>query len=157
MLISLADWKFFVDENATRDYTVQCSEDHCTCPYCQNFYENVDRAHPKLRPVLDHFGIFINGPSELMPLEPNVIMACYRVIGKIIQAGESCLHVEGVPLSPEPADRDTFYIWIGELTLPWTQATAMSEVISPANEPDFMQRMYDRWLKTREHSQCTDS
>ena len=59
MVISLADWQFSVDVDATMDYTHKCSLDHCTCPYCQNFYENMDRAEPMLRPVLTKFGIYL--------------------------------------------------------------------------------------------------
>ena len=75
MVITLADWQFCVDVQATLNYTNQCSLDHCTCPYCQNFYENMDRAEPALRPVLSKFGIFLNGPCEVMPLEHDLILA----------------------------------------------------------------------------------
>lgn len=149
MIITLADWQFQVDVDATMEYTWKCSLDHCTCAYCQNFYENVDRAHPMLRPVLSRFGVYLNGPCEVMPFEPTLVMTCYRVTGRILAKGVSRLHVDGVPLLPEEADEQTFFLWIGEMDLPWTQAEDMDEVVSPANQPDFMDRMMKRWLQTR--------
>lgn len=150
MVISLADWQFRVDVDATMDYTHKCSLDHCTCAYCQNFYENIDRAQPKLRPVLSKFGICLNGPCEVMPFEPTLVAACYRVTGEIIRRGESYLYVEDLPLRPEPADEKTFFIWIGPAELPWTQDEDMDEALSPANQPEFMDRMMERILKWAE-------
>lgn len=147
MVISLADWQFSVDVDATMDYTHKCSLDHCTCPYCQNFYENMDRAEPMLRPVLTKFGIYLNGPCEVMPFEPTLVAACYRVTGRIINRGESSLHINAVQLRPEEADHTTFFLWIGPVELPWTQEEDMDEVLSPANQPEFMDRMMLRWLK----------
>lgn len=147
MIISLGDWRFRVDPNATGVSTTRCSLDHCTCPYCQNFYENMDRVSPTLRPVLSKFGIYLNGPCEIMPFEPTLVAACYRVTGQILSRGEAFLHVDDVPLRPEEADEDTFFLWIGPVELPWTQPEAMEEVISPANQPEFLDRMMLRWLQ----------
>lgn len=147
MVIRLSDWKFLVDVEETVQYTHNCSLDHCTCPYCQNFYENMDRAEPSLRPVLSKFGIFLNGPCEVMPFEPTLVAACYRVTGQILSRGESSLHINGVQLRPEEADDTTFFLWIGPIELPWTQEEDMDEVISPANQPEFMDRMMARWLQ----------
>ncbi len=147
MVITLADWQFRVDISSTRTYTTTCALDHCTCPYCQNFYENVDRADPDLRPVLDKFGIFLNGPCEVMPFEPTLVAACYRITGRIEKQGESFLHVNDIPLRPEAADDKTFFLWIGPVELPWTQSEDMDEVLSPANQPEFMDRMMRRILQ----------
>ena len=147
MIISLGDWRFRVDADATGEYTTRCSLDHCTCPYCQNFYENMDRVSPTLRPVLSKFGIYLNGPCEVMPFEPTLVAACYRVTGQILSRGEAFLHVDDVPLRPEEADEDTFFLWIGPVELPWTQPEAMEDVISPANQPEFLDRMMLRWLQ----------
>ena len=150
MVIRLADWQFQVDVQETERYTTQCSLDHCTCPYCQNYYETVDRAHPNLRPVLSRFGIYLNGPCEVMPFEPTLVAACYRVAGQIISRGESYLYVDQVPLRPEEADERTFFLWIGPMELPWEQAVDEDEVLSPANQPEFMDRMMARLLKWAE-------
>ncbi len=150
MILTLADWQFQVDWDETQRCTRHCSEDHCTCAYCRNFYENIDLVQPSLRPVLERFGIYLDGPCEVMPFEPTLLMACYRVTGKILRTGESRLHVDGVILRPEPGDEKTFLLWVGELELPWTQYEDMDEVISPANQPEFLDRMYRRWLETRD-------
>lgn len=150
MIIELADWLFSVDYDTTWEYTHKCSLDHCTCAYCKNFYENADRAQPNLRPVLNRFGVFLNGPCEVMPFEPTLVAACYRITGQIEHRGESFLHVEGVPLRPEAADENTFFLWVGPMELPWTQEEDMDEVLSPANQSEFMDRMMARLLKWAE-------
>jgi len=150
MVISLADWQFTVDVDSTFAYTHKCSLDHCTCPYCQNFYDNMDRAEPSLRPVLSKFGIYLNGPCEVMPFEPTLVAACYRITGQILSRGVSELHINGVTLRPEEADENTFFLWVGPVELPWTQEEDMFEVLSPANQPEFMDRMMARLLKWAE-------
>ena len=139
--ISIADWQFRVDREATRDYTLKCSTDHCLCPYCRNYYETVDASNPRLRQVLDGFGIFLDGPCEVMPLEHNVILAAYRVTGTISKAGKMRLYVDGVPLIPEESGNGTFLLWAGPMDLPWEQDITPGDVISPANEPEFLERM----------------
>lgn len=139
--ISIADWQFRVDRGATRDYTMKCSTDHCLCPYCRNYYETVDASHPRLRSVLDGFGIFLDGPCEVMPLEYNLILAAYRVTGIIAQTGNMRLFVDDVPLIPEESGNGTFLLWAGPMELPWMQDVAPEDVISPANEPEFLERM----------------
>ena len=153
MIITLADWQFEVDPALTADYTLKCSLDHCTCAYCRNFYETVDEAHPRLRAVLEKFGIHLNGPCEVMPFEPTLVMACYRVTGQILQMGRTRLHVDEVPLHPSVADEKTFFLWTGEMELPWVQEEDMDEVISPANQPEFLDRMYHQWLSTRDEAE----
>ena len=150
MIINLADWQFEVDPETTAEYTRKCSEDHCTCAYCRNFYETVDSAHPRLRPVLEKFGIYLNGPCEVMPFEPTLVAACYRITGQILSRGVSELHINGVTLRPEEADENTFFLWVGPVELPWTQEEDMFEVLSPANQPEFMDRMMARLLKWAE-------
>ena len=140
-LISIADWQFRVDRDATWDYTLKCSTDHCLCPYCRNFYETVDAANPRLRSVLEGFGIFLDGPCEVMPLEHNWILAAYRVTGNVVQTGKLRLYVDGVPLIPEESEKGTFLLWTGPMELPWVQNTSPEDVISPANEPEFLERM----------------
>lgn len=144
--ISIADWQFRVDRDATRDYTMKCSTDHCLCPYCRNFYETVDSINPRLRRILDGFGIFLDGPCEVMPIEHNVILAAYRVTGTIVRAGKLHLFVDDVPLIPEESENGTFLLWTGPMELPWVQHIAPEDVVSPANEPEFLERMTARVL-----------
>jgi len=91
-------------------------------------------------------GIYLNGPCEVMPFEPTIAAACYRVTGQIAVTGRTSLCVDLVPLRPEPADEATFFLWVGPLELPWTQEEAMEDVISPANQPEFMDRMMEKLL-----------
>lgn len=141
MVITLADWQFSVDREQTLAYTMKCAGDHCLCAYCRNYYANVDAAHPSLRPFLERFGVCIEGPGEVMPVEPTWIVACYRVTGQILHQGTARMHVDGVPIRPEVSDNGTFLFWVGEMELPWTQDEPMEDVISPANDPEFMDRM----------------
>lgn len=150
MILSIADWKFRVDVASTTERTIQNSLDHCLCPYCRNYYETVDITHPRLRQVLGKFGIAMEGPSEIMPLEPDVILACYRVQGAIEQFGETRIYLDEVRIFPEAGDQTSFFLWVGALTLPWVQEEAMEDVISPANEPEFLERMARKWLELTE-------
>ena len=103
MKITLADWVFDVDTAATAAYTLNCSTDHCTCAYCRNFYETMDMAHPTLRPFLERFGILAEGPSEVMPLEPTLVMAAYRVTGRILARGKhECMQTMYLCISKNP-------------------------------------------------------
>lgn len=88
-----------------------------------------------------------------MPLEPTLIAACYRITGEILTTGTAALHVDGVPIRPEPADSSTFFLWIGEMELPWNQEEPMDEVISPANQPEFLERMAQKVLQWYPDSQ----
>ena len=146
MILKLGDWKFRVDAEATAERTRKYSFEHCQCPYCKNFYDTVDGTYPQLRSAMEHFGINLEGPCELMPFEPTLMLACYRVDGQILQWGKSELFVKGIQLLPEAADEDTFLLWVGELELPWVQSEAVEDVVSPANLPEFLERMQEIWL-----------
>ena len=146
MIFEFADWRFRIDVEATRERTTRYSQDHCLCDYCRNFYEAVDAAHPYLRPFLDQFGICLDGPCELMPFEPTLMLACYRLDGQILKWGKEQLMVHGIPIVPEAAEDKTFLFWIGEVEVPWLQEISPSEVVSPANLPEFLDRMRFIWL-----------
>lgn len=146
LILEVGDWHFQVDVKATRERTSKYSFEHCQCGYCKNFYDAVDQAYPQLRQVMEEFGIHLEGPSELMPFEPTLMLACYRVDGKILQWGCSELSVNGVPIVPELGDEETFLLWVGEMELPWLQEEPAEEVVSPANLPEFMGRMQEVWM-----------
>ena len=145
MILKFGDWKFRVDVEATKERTRKYSFEHCQCGYCKNFYEAIDVAYPELRPVMEHFGVNLEGPCELMPFEPTLMLACYRVDGHIEQWGNDQLLASGVPLVPEAGDASTFLLWVGELRIPWLQKESEDEVVSPANLPEFMERMQEIW------------
>lgn len=145
MLLEFGDWCFEVDVEATNARTSRYSFDHCECAYCKNFYEVIDRAYPHLRFALEKFGVNLEGPCELMPFEPTLMLACYRIDGKIEQWGQSELFASGVPMLPEAEDDSTFLLWVGEMTIPWAQEEAAEDVVSPANLPEFLERMQKIW------------
>lgn len=145
--LTIADWTFRVDRNATREHTIMNSTDHCLCPYCRNYYETVDGAQPRLRQVLSLFGIQLEGPSEVMPLQHNVILACYRVMGSIVRKGSLHLYVDDAELFPEAGEDGSFLLWVGAMELPWVQPEPPEEVLSPANEPEFLERMAKKWME----------
>ena len=150
MTITIADWEFSVNAEATLMRTMQYSTDHCTCAYCRNYYETVDQAQPRLRPVLGKFGIAMEGPCELMPLEPTILLSCYRVDGSILRKGQTHIYVDAVRITPEFESDATFLLWVGPMELPWMQDEPMEDVVSPANQPEFLERMAQKWAELNE-------
>ena len=146
MILEIADWRFQVDLEATLEHTTKNASDHCDCAYCRNYYEATDRCFPKLRSFLAEFGVNFDGPSELMPFEPTLMLACYRVHGDILTWGKAALSADGISVTPELADNGTFFLWVGEVLIPWLQEEAMEDVVSPANLPEFLERMQEVWL-----------
>jgi len=146
LILKLGDWKFQVDVEATAERTRRYSFEHCQCGYCKNYYDAIDQACPELRSALEHFGVNLEGPCELMPFEPTLMLACYRIDGQILRWGKSQLFVKGIPLLPEAGDDQTFLLWVGEVRLPWLQTESEEDVVSPANLPEFLERMQQIWL-----------
>lgn len=146
MILNIADWFFDVDIEATIAHTSKNATDHCTCGYCKNYYETVEETYPELVSFMEQFGVYIHGPSELMPFEPTLVLACYRVCGNILQWGSSALSAGSVPVAVEASENGTFLLWVGEMPFPWIQEEDMDEVVSPANLPEFMDRMEEVWL-----------
>ena len=139
MILEYLDWRFEVDIEATRKKTQDNATDHCMCAYCRNFYETVDMAHPGLKEVLDEFGVCLMGPSELLPFEPTLVLACYRVQGRILSWGNATLLGGDVLLQPEAADEHSFYLWAGGMDLPWVQEEAPEEV--PSAEVQYLKEI----------------
>lgn len=151
MIFELGSWRFFIDVEATKERTAGYSYEHCQCLYCKNFYDAVDSAYPLLRPAMENLGVYLEGPCELMPFEPTLMLACYRLDGQILQWGNGPLYAGGVTVVPEYGDEETFLLWVGEMALPWLQEEAEEEVVSPANLPEFLDRMQTIWdLRHRE-------
>lgn len=146
MILSLGDWQFRVDVSATAEHTTKNASDHCLCGYCKNYYDTVSMCYPGLEAFLQTFGVNIGGPSELMPFEPTYLLVCYRVQGEILAWGSELLYADGISIQPEPAGEESFFLWVGELSVPWVQEEDMDEVISPANLPEFLERMEQMWL-----------
>ena len=145
MTFDLADWRVQVDVDATRKHTSKNASDHCDCAYCRNYYKMLPLSYPRLCVALSRLGIDPMGPSELMPFTPNLYLACYRVKGRILRWGRSELAVGDIPIVLETGDIDDFFLWAGEMELPWIQQEPVDEVSSPANLPDFLERMQEIW------------
>ncbi len=152
MLLKIADWEFDIDLEATMAYSAAEAATHCDCAYCRNFYAAVDIACPEARPFLTRFGLDIEAPEELMPFDDGTYDVTYAVCGRILHRG-GALYVSGVPVYP---DTDTnvnvacpspfFVLNIGLLRLPWVLDEPFDEVVSPANTPSFLKKMWNKLL-----------
>lgn len=145
MEIHISDWIFRVDLDATFSHTMNNSLDHCECAYCRNYYECVDMIYPEVRTFLSQFGIVLEGPSELLPFKPTLLLAGYRVHGSVDRWGSLPICVGNLPVAVEVGENGTFLLWVGEFMLPWCQSEAEEDVISPANAPEFLERMEHIW------------
>ena len=146
MVLKVNDWVFDIDIEKTKEHSSFALQSHCICGYCVNYYTCVDNTYPRLRPFLDQFHVEIEGPSEMYPIEPTLCLVAYKVFGKICQVGTGPIMVNGLPVMGEVIDEEKFKLEIGEIPLPWVLDEDMDEVISPANEPEFLERMYRKML-----------
>lgn len=162
MVLKIEDWEFEVDFQTTENHSRQELEDHCTCGYCRNFYAAVDGKYTNLRPFLQQFGLEIEAPDELFPYEPMLYGAEYAVAGSIVHQGKLPISIDGLILSFEVESSinhamqgPVFYISIGIMELPWVLNEPMEEVVSPANEPSFLQKMWKKLLSKTGKSDYT--
>ena len=146
MILQVDDWVFRVDLERTKEHSSFVSSEHCTCGYCENYYRAAGMVYPELKGFLRKFGILIDGPSEMYPIEPTLYLAGYRVFGEIVTYGIAPMMVDGVPVLAQPVDEAHFMLEIGEMPLPWVLTEDPNEVISPANEPEFLEKMYRKLL-----------
>ena len=142
MKLTVNDWEFDIDLEATKEHSSFASQDHCSCPYCENYYRTVKASYPMLSSFLKRFGLDIDGPVEMYPFEATLYLSGYRVWGRILQVGLSPMMVDGVPISAQPRENGFFLLEVGEMELPWVMVEDPDEVISPANEPEFLEKMY---------------
>ena len=161
MILEINGWKFDIDLEETMSYAEKVLADHCQCGYCRNFYMAVDSAYPALRPFLAKFGMHVETPEELMPFEPTVSTVSYCISGQIIQRSSYPLEGGGTVFSVDTQEEmpfDTqckspyFVITSGFLELPWLLDEDMDEIISTANEPEFLEKMWNRLLDQNEDS-----
>jgi hypothetical protein len=108
-----------------------------------NYYTAVNDSIPELRPFLAEFGLDIQGPEQLYPLEPSCYVPVYRVSGRILRRGSE-RDVGGVPVLVEQAPitddhgQESFTLTLGPFWLPWVLEEDPDEVLSPANLPEFL-------------------
>ena len=142
MNLRIQDWEFDVDLERTRDHSDFASGDHCTCGYCENYYQAAPMCYPGLKSFLKDFGVNLDAAVEMYPFEPTLYLAGYRVTGRILKFGIEPIMVDGIPVSAEPREDGFFVLEIGEMPLPWVMRENPEDVISPANEPEFLIKMY---------------
>ena len=157
MIIQADNWIFDVDISKTMSYSARVWQDHCQCGYCRNFYETLNDAYPQLKNFLDMFGMNSLTPEEMSPIEPTLCLVSYCICGKILQHGVYPVDIGGVVLTVSKQENNPdyepdfgapfFVLTTGLLDLPWVLDEDMDEVISPANEPEYMQRMMNRLLE----------
>ncbi len=152
MILEIADWKFDIDLETTMEYSAQEAKDHCNCAYCRNFYAAIDGIYPELRPFLAQFGLDIEAPEELMTFTPTLYLGVYAVCGVILKMG-SRLAISGIPVdigedeqTPVCCPKPYFTIGIGTFEIPWVLDEPFEEVVSPANVPSFLKRMWNKLL-----------
>ena len=156
MILEIADWIFDVNIPTTMEYSAHIAEDPCQCGYCRNFRQTVDDVYPQLKSFLKQFGMNSLTPEEMSPIEPTLCMASYCISGSVVKRGIYPIDLGGVVLSvPEQGDPlyspscgVPFFVFdSGLLDLPWVLDEDMDEVLSPANEPEYMERMMNRLLE----------
>lgn len=167
MILEIDGWKFDIDLTATMEYSASEAADHCDCAYCRNFYAAVDNTYPHLRSFLAQFGLDIEAPEELMPYDIEKKMwydGIYAVCGKILSAGSSELVCDGVIIHPKQehelhinvgCPEPYFLLDVGTFILPWVLDEPMEDVISPANEPSFLKKMWNKLLKRQPKNDVT--
>lgn len=155
MVIHIGNWAFDLNIAETMSYSVKILQEHCQCGYCRNFYASIDFAYPELWPFLAQFGTNVETPEELMPFEPTVCTASYCISGIVLRRDTQPIEIGNIVFSVDGQDemdydtecpRPYFVLTTGFLELPWVLEEDMNEVISPANEPEYLQRMWDKLL-----------
>ncbi len=155
MIVNIQDWVFDLDVSATMVYSAELVADHCDCGYCRNYYTTVQKAYPSLNPFLLDFGINIEGPVDFLPIEPNLCIVSYAVCGRIVAQGSGLINLGAVSLSVQNSTELDYTLSCAEpyfvfttnpLKLPWVLDEDMDEVVSPANEPECLERMWRKLL-----------
>ena len=147
MVLSVDDWIFDIDLEKTMLHASLLSEDHCSCGYCLNYYLAMRKVYPKLCLFLQKFGLSVDGPMELMPVEPTLYLAGYPVQGKVLRFGREPMVIDGIPVVALWENEVQFILEVGDIPLPWLMDEPMDSVVSPANEPEFLDRMNRKMLE----------
>ena len=154
MILQVDDWKFEIDMEHTMAYSSSEAAEHCDCAYCRNFYAAVDGEAPGLRSFLAQFGLDIEAPDVLYPYDIHQQMYYegeYVAFGKILQFGKDRIVVDNAYIYPMAESthqhaQSYFVLSLEELFIPWVLDEPLQEVISTANEPSFIKRMWERLL-----------
>lgn len=156
MILAFSDWVLDVDITVTIERSAEELRDHCMCGYCRNFYAAVDASYPDLRPFLAQFGIDVEAPDELMPYTPTWYRAVYPVCGRILQQGGVVPVSDGLVIDFQTAEQcdvhtampqPNFFITVEDISLPWVLDEPAEDVESAANDPSFVQKIFDTMLR----------
>lgn len=155
MIFTFDDWVLDIDVESTRRYTDHLLTDHCECGYCRNFYQSVENVYPGFRPFLNQFGADAEAPVDFLPVEPTLCVVSYAVCGKILNYGRQPIRTGACDFTPEEMERldyelkctKPYFVFTSQfLELPWLLEEDMDEVVSPANEPECLERMWRKLL-----------
>ena len=158
MILEIDDWKFDIDMELTMQYSANEAAEHCDCAYCRNFYAAVDQEYPALRPYLAQFGLNIEAPDEQMPYDYQGKMyydSVYMVSGTVLRMGRKSIRVGDVLISPKSVDdvpinhncpEPCFALDVGTVVLPWVLTEPIRDIVSPANFPSFLKKMWNKLL-----------
>lgn len=123
MILQLDDWTFDIDIEKTQSYSTLEQAEHCNCAYCRNFYAGIDEKYPLLRPFLAKFGIHVDAPDQMSPLDISsrqiIYDPMYHVFGRILHQGSQTVIRVGIEIEPMAIDEDRFCLQIYDLQLPW--------------------------------------
>ena len=138
MILEFSDWLLLSDNESNAAYSIEEAQQHCTCAWCRNFYETVDKRYPGLRYFLSRFGLDIEAPETLQPITPELYQASYVAEGKILRQGSEPIFIDGLPITVEPdIEPDAFYLHVGLMELPWVLEENPNDLSFPvtANDP----------------------
>ena len=142
MVLRIDDWVFRIDPEKTAEHSSLVSSQHCTCGFCVNYYQTILSVCLGLKEFLARFHVQVDAPSEMYPIDRIHYLAGYRVFGQVEQFGLAPMMVDGVPVTAEPVDDYNFLLYVGVMELPWVMEEDWEDVISPANEAEFLEGMY---------------
>lgn len=155
MIFTFDDWILDIDVSTTEAYTKHLLSEHCECGYCRNFYQTVEDEYPGFRSFLNQFGADAEAPVDFLPVEPTLCIVSYAVHGEIINHGQKPIQVGNCCFTPEGMERldyelkcpkPYFVVTSQFLELPWILEEDKDEVVSPANEPECLERMWKKLL-----------
>ena len=144
--LTIDDWIFDVDIAANIIRSAEEAAEHCTCGYCRNYYEAVDRFFPSLRKLLGQFGLCAEAPDELMPYEADMNIwydGCFAVRGRILSTGPKAMQADGVTVRVNKdniwqvnhqCQAPCFVLMIEGLCLPWVLDEPLNSVESPVGK-----------------------
>lgn len=139
MILEFSDWLFFADIDSTRAYAEEEVSEHCTCAYCRNYYQVVDKAYPNLRYFLSRFGIHIEAPEALTPITSELYQATYVAQGKILRKGSEPIWIHDIAVTvEEDSEPNWFLIHLGIMKLPWVLAESPNTIPKPYGLSDML-------------------